>query len=146
VSKALPKHRTHCPISYALDVFGDKWTLLIVRDLVFKGKRRYGEFAESEEKIATNILSDRLSRLEAEGLVTRSFDPDNARHRIYELTDEGLDLAPVLVEMILWSAKHDPQTAADQGFVRKAKRNKRNLLRSIVKGVRAQRPKAGADS
>jgi DNA-binding HxlR family transcriptional regulator len=125
-----------------LDVFGDKWTLLIVRDLLFKGKRRYGEFAESEERIATNILSDRLSRLEAEGLVTRSVDPDNARRRTYELTDEGLDLAPVLVEMILWSAKHDPQTAADQAFVRKAQRNRSELVRSIIAGARSQRAKA----
>src|ERR1700737_4401642 len=88
MSKAKLTRRTHCPISYALDVFGDKWTLLIVRDLMFKGKRYYREFAESEEGIATNVLADRLSRLEAEGLVTRSVDPDNARRRTYELTDE----------------------------------------------------------
>jgi hypothetical protein len=85
---------------------------------------------------------DRLSKLEAEGLVTRSVDRENARRRTYELTDEGLDLAPVLVEMILWSARHDPQTAADPAFVRKAQRDKSELVRSIIAGARSQRAKA----
>jgi DNA-binding HxlR family transcriptional regulator len=136
VPKKKPKRRSHCPISYALDVFGDKWTLLIVRDLMFKGKRRYGEFADAEERIATNILSDRLARLEAEGLVTRVVDPGNARQRIYELTDVGLDLAPALIEIILWSAKHDHQSLADKAFVRNAQHNKAELLRSVVAMVR----------
>lgn len=137
--KKAPAHRSHCPISYALDVFGDKWTLLIVRDLMFKGKRRYGEFAESEEKIATNILADRLAKLEAKGLVVRHIDPGNTRQRIYELTEDGLGLAPVLVEIILWSANRDPQTAADRAFVRKAQHDKDRLLRAIVKAARARR-------
>src|ERR1700730_7121129 len=85
MSKAKLTRRTHCPISYALDVFGDKWTLLIVRDLMFKGKRYYREFAESEEGIATNVLADRLARLEGEGLSTRTLDPGNARPGGYEL-------------------------------------------------------------
>jgi len=133
--------RTHCPISYALDVFGDKWTLLVIRDLMFKGKRRYGEFAESEEKIATNVLADRLAKLEAEGLITRHVDPENARQRVYELTERGLALAPVLLEMILWSAKHDPESAADKTFVREAQHNRARLLRSISTAARGRRSK-----
>lgn len=124
--------RSDCPISYALDLFGDKWTLLIIRDMLFKRKRRYSEFAKSEERIATNVLADRLSNLEAWGLVTKQIDPKNRRHLIYRLTDKALDLAPVLVEMIVWSAKYDPNTAADRGFVRKAKMNRKQLIRDVV--------------
>ena len=124
--------RSDCPISYALDLFGDKWTLLIIRDMLFKRKRRYSEFAKSEERIATNVLADRLSKLEAWGLVTKQIDPKNRRHLIYRLTDKALDLAPVLVEMIVWSAKYDPNTAADRGFVRKAKMNRKQLIRDVV--------------
>ncbi len=132
--KAQPR-RSDCPISHALDLFGDRWTLLIIRDMLFKQKRRYGEFAESEEKIATNILADRLSKLEAWGLVTKQTDPENRRQLIYRLTGKALDLAPVLVEMIVWSAKHDPNTAADRGFIRKAKANRERLIRDVVSSI-----------
>jgi DNA-binding HxlR family transcriptional regulator len=125
-------HRSHCPIAFALDLFGDRWTLLIVRDLLFKGKRRYGEFADSEEGIATNILADRLAKLEAHGLIVRKAGQDDARSHVYHLTDKALDLAPTLVEMILWSAKHDPSAAADRVFVRRAKADRDALLREIV--------------
>lgn len=130
-----PSIRSHCPIGFALDVFGDKWTLLIVRDLLFKGKRRYGEFADSEEGIATNILADRLAKLESHGLIARVVDPSGARSREYALTDKAIDLAPMLVEMILWSAKHDPGTAADRGFVRRARANREQLLAEIRAAV-----------
>ena len=126
-----PQRRSGCPISYALDIFGDKWTLLIIRDMLFKQKRRYGQFAESEEKIATNILADRLTKLEVEGLVTRQADPQNGRQVVYALTSKALDLAPTLIEMILWSAKYDPDTAADRGFVRKAKKDREQLVKDV---------------
>jgi DNA-binding HxlR family transcriptional regulator len=118
-----------------------KWTLLIIRDFMFKGKRRYSEFAEADEKIATNVLAGRLTRLEAEGLVTRRVDPMNARQRLYSLTDAGLDLAPLLVEMILWSAKHDRDSAADRDFVHEAQQNRTRLLRSVASAARSQRSK-----
>ena len=130
-----PSIRSHCPIGFALDVFGDKWTLLIVRDLLFKGKRRYGEFANSEEGIATNILADRLTKLESHGLIARVVDPSGARSREYALTDKAIVLAPMLVEMILWSAKHDPGTTADRGFVRRARANREQLLAEIRAAV-----------
>ena len=132
-----PQRRSGCPISYALDIFGDKWTLLIIRDMLFKQKRRYGQFAESEEKIATNILADRLTKLEVEGLVTRQTDPENGRQIVYALTSKALDLAPMLIEMILWSAKYDPDTAADRTFVRKAKSNRKQLLGDVKSRARS---------
>lgn len=127
--------RSHCPIGFALDVFGDKWTLLIVRDLLFKGKRRYGEFADSEEGIATNILADRLVKLERHGLITRVADSSGARSREYALTEKAIDLAPMLVEIILWSAKHDPKSAADRGFVRRARAHREQLIAEIRAAV-----------
>jgi len=126
------QRRSDCPISYALDLFGDKWTLLIIRDMLFKQKRRYGQFAESEEKISTNILADRLARLEGEGLVTKEADPENGRQFVYALTPKALDLAPMLIEMILWSAKYDPHSAADRAFVRKGKSDRAQLVRDVI--------------
>ena len=126
-----PQRRSNCPISYALELFGDKWTLLIIRDMLFKQKRRYGQFADSEEKVSTNILADRLARLEAEGLVTRQADPENGRQVVYALTPKALDLAPMMIEMILWSAKYDPHTAADRAFVRKARSAREQLITAI---------------
>ena len=124
-------HRSHCPIAYALDTFGDRWTLLIIRDLIFKGKRRYGEFAEAEEGIATNILADRLARLRNEGIVSVVADPSDSRGKLYSLTEKGLDLAPLLIEMILWSASHDSASAAEPGFISRARNARQTLLAEI---------------
>ncbi len=126
--------RSNCPVSFALEVFGDKWTLLIIRDLMFKHKAYYGDFLESEEKIATNILANRLSALEANGLISKVTDPILKNKIIYSLTRKGSDLAPMLVEMILWSTKYDPKTAASQEFVLEAQQNRKKLLRRIAAG------------
>ena len=98
-----------CPITFALDIFGDKWSLIILRDMFFKGKRHYGEFLESAEKISTNILASRLSKLSNEGLIDKRRDPDNAAKYIYLLTEKGKDLLPIVLEMVVWSSKYDPQ-------------------------------------
>lgn len=123
--------RSDCPISSALDVFGDRWSLLVIRDLLFKGKVRYGEFLDSEERVSTNILADRLRVLQAHGLIDKRVDPDHGSKFVYSLTQKGRDLAPMLVEMILWSAEHDPMTAASEDFVAEAQRNKPVLLRRL---------------
>jgi DNA-binding HxlR family transcriptional regulator len=128
---AKQKRRSDCPVSTALDIFGDKWTLLIVRDLLFKGKRHYVEFLQSEEKIATNILADRLSLLEQSGIIIKSIDPAHGSRYLYHLSAKGIDLLPMLVEMILWSAKYDPDTAADPQFVREARHDFAGLLKAI---------------
>ena len=104
--------RSHCPIAYALDLFGDKWSLLVLRDLLLMGKRRYNEFLASEEGISTNILAERLRRLEAAELVKKSLVGNNRRQCVYTPTRKALDLLPVLREIIRWSARHDPRTAA----------------------------------
>jgi DNA-binding HxlR family transcriptional regulator len=101
--------RSCCPITNALDILGDKWTLLVVRDLVL-GKRRYQEFLSSPEQIASNILADRLKQLEASGLVTRQAYQDNPARYEYRLTKKGEGLRPVLDTLIDWGRKHFPGT------------------------------------
>lgn len=98
--------RSLCPISLALDIFGDAWTLLIVRDLMFRGMNTFNGFLNAGEGIATNVLTDRLAKLEAAGLIDKARDADDARRFVYRLTPKGADLAPVLVQIVLWSARH----------------------------------------
>jgi DNA-binding HxlR family transcriptional regulator len=125
------KRKSDCPINYAMEIFGDRWTFLIVRDLMFKGKNHYGEFLKSEEKIATNMLADRLQLLEDNGIVSKKSDPSHGSKWLYKLTKKGLDLMPLLVDMIIWSAKYDKQTAADKVFVRQATSNREKLITEI---------------
>jgi len=106
-----------CPVTFALDVFGDKWSLVILRDMVFKGKRHYGEFLDSAEKISTNILANRLARLEAEGIIEKHRDTQNLSRFVYNLTDKGKDLLPLLLDMIAWSVKYDPQPGAADSVI-----------------------------
>lgn len=128
--------RSGCPIAYALDLIGDRWTLLVVRDLVFGRKRHFGDFLASPEGIATNVLSSRLRQLEEEGLVLRRPDPDNARKVIYELTDKGIDLIPVLLELILFGARHDAETEAPAAFVRRVREDRAGLVAELVAALR----------
>lgn len=125
------KRRSNCPISFALEIFGDKWTFLIVRDLMFKGKHFYGEFLLSEEGIATNILSNRLSLLEKNGIVSKSSDPGHKQKKLYRLTQKGIDLVPLLIEVIIWSAKYDKHSAAEKEFLQALKKDKIGVIADI---------------
>jgi DNA-binding HxlR family transcriptional regulator len=100
--------RSHCPINLAVEVFGDKWSLLIIRDIMFNGKRHFRELLQTEEKIASNILTDRLAMLEREGIVSKTPDPDHKQKFVYRLTSKGIDLLPILVEIGAWSLKYKP--------------------------------------
>ncbi len=133
MAKSKPKRRSACPISFALDFLGDKWTLLVVRDLVFGGKRHYGEFLKSGESIATNILADRLARLEAGSVIKKSPDSANRVKHVYSLTAKGLDLIPVMLELAAWGAAHDPRTAAPKTFLRRLKEDREGLIKEIRK-------------
>ncbi len=125
------KRKSDCPINFALEIFGDRWTFLIVRDLMFKGKHYYGEFLQSEEKIATNILADRLSLLEKSEIVIKSSDQSHKQKVIYRLSQKGIDLLPILVDVIMWSAKYDKISAVDVKFVRSVKRDRDSLIKEI---------------
>ena len=102
------KQRSTCPISSALDIFGDKWSLLVMRDLLLRDKRHYRDFLASEEGIATNILADRLARLEWAGLIEKTDDEPRSGRQAYAATAKGADLIPTLLQMLLWSADHNP--------------------------------------
>ncbi|MBS0198830.1 MAG: helix-turn-helix transcriptional regulator [Proteobacteria bacterium] len=102
--------RSTCPISTALEIIGDRWTLLVVRDLMFAGKRHFREFLQSEEGISSNVLADRLNTLMENGLITRRDDPSHAQKAIYSLTRKGLDLLPLVVAMSEWTQKYHPGT------------------------------------
>lgn len=123
-------HRSGCPIGISLDLFGDRWSLLIVRDLLFFGRRTFHEFAAAGEGIATNVLAERLTRLEDAGIITRAADPGDARRVVYRLTTKGWDLAPVLVEIVLWAARHE-RTDAPSEMVARMRRDRRGFIAAL---------------
>jgi DNA-binding HxlR family transcriptional regulator len=123
--------RSDCPVSYALDFFGDKWSFLIIRDLALENKRFFKDFLNSKEGIATNILSDRLKKLENNGIVISRVYPELKTKKEYLLTEKGKALIPVLLEMIIWSAKHQDGLAVPDPFLQKAKDNRRDLILAL---------------
>ena len=129
------RHRkSDCPVHFALEVFGDPWTLLIIRDLMFKDRRTYTEFLHAEEGVATNILADRLMRLEQDGIIAKDETPGGGGYR---LTPKGIDLLPIMMEIIGWSAKHDPRTAADRDFVRRLRTDRDAFAKELRATLRA---------
>lgn len=123
--------RTHCPINYALESFGDKWTLLIIRDLMFKSKQSFGEFASSAEKISTNILADRLKRLESLGIVSKKINEQNRSKSVYSLTEKGRDLLPIMLEITRWSGKHDSESNAPRPFLEALEKDTPAVAQSV---------------
>src|SRR6202158_910399 len=124
-----PKRRSGCPLTASVEMLGDRCSLLIIRDMMLRGSRAYKEFLESYEGIATNILADRLRRLEAYGIITTQPDPSDGRKLIYSLTAKGIDLAPVLAEMVLWAARHEE--TGNQALVRQMQKDKQQFLAAI---------------
>jgi len=122
----------NCPVHYAMSHFGDKWSLLVIRDLMFFGKRYYSEFLNSGEGISTNILANRLRQLEQEGIIRKSRDRENKTRYLYELTEKGLDLMPVMLELVNWSAKYDQQTAAPPDFIRRFSQDKQKMQEVLL--------------
>lgn len=128
--KPSPKRRSGCPLNASVEVLGDRWSLLIIRDMMLRGFRSYKEFLESFEGIATNTLADRLRNLVAHGIITSERDASDGRKRIYRLTAKGIELAPVLTEMVLWAAGHE-QTG-NQALVRLMRADKKKFLAGVV--------------
>lgn len=126
------RHPTECPIAFALDVFGDRWSLLIVRDVLFKGRRTYQEFLEAGEGIATNVLADRLKKLQMAGILKKNRSKADARTFEYELTPRGLDLLPVLLEMLRWSAIHDPDTPLSKAFAKSIETDRDSVAEKML--------------
>ncbi|MEM8929389.1 MAG: helix-turn-helix domain-containing protein [Bacteroidota bacterium] len=128
--------RSDCPINYMLEYLGDKWTLLVIRDLVFEGKKFYKEFLASKEGIATNILSDRLKRLENIGIVSSKTYEKQKTQKVYTLTEKGIDLIPILLEIIQWSTKHKVGLNVAPEFLEKLEKNKTKVIATITANVK----------
>src|SRR5262245_1923447 len=132
--------RSDCPLNFAIETIGDKWSLIILRDMIFWGKKTYREFLKSDEKIATNILAGRLEYLEKQGFITKSPHATDKRKEVYSLTRKGAELVPVLIELIVWSARNDAWRSMKHGstvrvlqrYVKQAvRKNKVKLIKDI---------------
>lgn len=124
--------RSDCPISYTLDFIGDKWTLLVLRDMMFAGKSAYGDFLQSDEKVATNILADRLNMLVANGFITKTASTENKTKFVYNLTEKGISLLPVVIELSIWGSKNNP-VAQNTELVTFLKKDKEKTIREFTK-------------
>src|SRR3989454_8365350 len=133
--RTMAERRSACPLNATLEVLGDRWSLLIVRDLIFKGRPTYKDFLAGGEGIAPNVLADGLRRLGAEGVIEKGRDAADARRLVYRLTAKGLALAPVLVEMIVWGAGHY-QTAALPATIREMTQHRERFLAEDRKSTR----------
>ncbi len=129
--------RSACAISMALESIGDKWSLLILRDLMFTDKRSYGELQSSDENIATNILASRLLSLEASGLIRKAADPSNGRRSLYFLTEKGIDLLPVVIELKHWAEKHHDNVKGCTGALKITDKNRKEVLKAYKKKLTA---------
>ncbi len=134
------KHRSGCPVSISLETLGDRWSLLIVRDMMVRGFRTFGEFQQSSERIATNILADRLRKLEKAGIITAKRDQTDGRKLNYRLTEKGIDLAPVLLEILIWGARH-AQTEAPGALIEQMAKHRQLILTEVRKRWKARDPR-----
>ena len=121
------KHRSGCPVNISLEVVGDRWSLLIVRDMMVRGFTSFKEFQESGEGIATNILADRLRRLVAAEIIGAERDVADGRRVTYRLTRKGIDLAPVVLELLIWGARYE-DTGAPCAMIGKLEKHRKELL------------------
>jgi DNA-binding HxlR family transcriptional regulator len=127
------ERRSDCPINFALQIFGDGWSLLVIRDLMFTERRTYSDFLNAEEGIATNILAVRLEHLQEAGLIRKG---GTGRRAEYALTEKGLDLLPAMLDLIAWSARYDSRTAAPPGLVARIQKDRRRVeagMRTMLK-------------
>jgi DNA-binding HxlR family transcriptional regulator len=129
------KKRSDCPLSCSLDVFGDKWSLLIIRDLMFENKCTYNDFLKSSEGIATNILASRLKGLEEYGIIEKLTHPDSKAKNLYRLSQKGIDLLPIIMEVYIWSDKYLIIPSDIKAIIQEAKKEKDKFLKQKTKDL-----------
>jgi DNA-binding HxlR family transcriptional regulator len=127
------KKRSDCPVSSVLDVLGDKWSLLIIRDLMFAKECTYGDFLKSPEKIATNILAARLQNLEENKIIEKLEHPDSKAKVLYRLTKKGIDLLPLMIEINLWAEKYFSIPADRKALLKEVKKDKAGFIKAKTK-------------
>lgn len=128
--------RSNCPISCSLDIWGDKWSLLIIRDLITYRKYRYTDFLKSEEGIATNILAARLQSLEENGIIEKMEEPEGKTKTFYQLTTKGIDLLPILIEIDLWSEKYFSIPEDIQTVLQEVKKDKAGYISKAIEDLK----------
>jgi DNA-binding HxlR family transcriptional regulator len=132
------KKRSDCPISCSLDIFGDKWSLLIIRDMMFFNKSTYGDFLKSAESIATNILASRLQGLEENNLIVKLEHPESKAKVLYKLTQKAIDLLPIIVEIHLWADKYFEIPADIKAMIKQAKKGKDEFIKTTTRQLKKQ--------
>jgi DNA-binding HxlR family transcriptional regulator len=137
-------NKSDCPVNISLETFGDSWSLLIVRDIIFWGKRSYKDFLESPEHISTNILANRLRQLEQKGVLHKIQSNDGRSE--YKLTGAGLDLIPIIIEMSAWGMRHTSHGALYKKFIETLYADRERTLRTVREGVQEGRSIFGAYS
>ncbi len=133
----MDKKRSDCPISCSLDIFGDKWSLLIIRDIMLRNKVSYSEFLNSEEKIASNILVNRLSVLAAENIVVKEVSPENKSKFVYSLTQKGVALLPIVIEIMDWGAKYNANCSRRE-LGKKIKIDKAGVIKELRQSLKSK--------
>ena len=128
--------RSECPLSCSLDIWGDKWSLLIIRDMMFYNKSTYGDFLKSEEGIATNILAARLLALEENGIIEKVDNPGTKSRVFYKLTPKGIELLPIIVEIQLWAEKYFTIPPEIKAIIKEAKKDKEGFIKSTIKALK----------
>ena len=129
------KKRSDCPISNSLDIWGDKWSLLIIRDLMFAKECTYGDFLKAQERIATNILASRLQGLEENKIIEKLDHPDSKAKVLYRLTKKGVDLMPVLIEIHLWAEKYFSIPEDQKALLKEVKKDKAGFIKATIKDL-----------
>ncbi len=130
------KKRSDCPVSCSLDIWGDRWSLLIIRDLMFAKECTYGDFLKSAEGIATNILAARLKALEENGIIKKSEHPDSKVKVLYRLTPQGIDLLPLMIEINLWAEKYFSIPEDRKALLKEVKKDKAGFIKAMTKELK----------
>jgi len=134
----MTKRRSTCPINFSVEIFGDQWMLLILRDLMFNGKNSFLEFRASAEKISSAVLTEKLNTLVDQGIVLKVVSPKNASKFLYLITDKGIDLVPVMIEVLDWGAKYNPD-GGPKPLLTQIRQNKKKAIAEIQDKIRSQR-------
>ncbi|MEZ5016380.1 MAG: helix-turn-helix domain-containing protein [Flavipsychrobacter sp.] len=131
------KRRSDCPVNLSLEVFGDKWTLLVLRDIIFFGHRHFRDFVQLES-ISTNILTERLKRLVDNGILKKEIDKDNQSSYIYSITQRGLDLVPIVIDMYHWGAIHVEGNNADVNYLKRVTGERNKVIKEITQKLKKE--------
>lgn len=128
-------HKSNCPINHTVEIFGDTWSLLIVRDMIALGKKTFGEFLDSEERIGPSVLADRLAHLERKGIIVKSPSETDKRKYIYSLTEKGMDVIPIVYEMAVWGSRHCPNPEAPDAWFKSLQYDREIVLKLYREAV-----------